>query len=70
MASETLTRRATKEWSALAGEPIKFEAIGGAYYAFGSELAVLRIANRMKVGQVGYSENMSTWYYSKETFPA
>lgn len=66
MTTEAQATRAQKEWSSYAGEPIRFEAISGAYYAFGSELAVLRLKNKMDCGRVGFSQNIGEWYYSIE----
>jgi len=58
--------RVTKEWSELAGEPVAVERIGGHYYAFGSELACLRLAHRFRSFNVKYSENTKTWYFCNE----
>lgn len=55
------------EWSELAKEPIRVEHIGGTLYAFGSELATLRIYHKFRgKGRVAYSENCQSWYYSKD----
>ena len=61
--------RLTKDLSAIAKEPITVEHSKGAYYAFGSELAVLRLFHKYNSPKcrAGYSENMKTWYFSIET---
>ena len=59
-------KRTAADWSDYAGEPVKIDAtyIGAPVYAFGSELACLRIYRKMLGhGKVAYSENMQTWYY-------
>ena len=57
--------RFKREYSRYAQEPVEVEEIGGVYYAFGSELAVLRLYHKMRGhGRAGYSENMKRWYYS------
>jgi hypothetical protein len=57
--------RITREWSQLAGEPVTIQAEGltTPWYAFGSELACLRLKNKLTVGRAAYSENLQTWYY-------
>lgn len=57
--------RATKDWSALAGEALELERIGDTLYAFGSELACLRLHYKMQIGRVAFSENLQRWAYSK-----
>jgi hypothetical protein len=64
--TEERIARVTKEWSQLAGDSLRIEAIGGAIYAFGSELACLRLHYKMRVGEVKFSENLQSWFYSKE----
>jgi hypothetical protein len=61
-----LERRAKAEWSKIAGEPIGVKYIKGVLYAFGSELACLRLEHHMRCGRANYSENMGTWYWAKE----
>ncbi len=58
--------RVIRDWSEYAGETVKVEQVGGAMYAFGSELALLRLHYRMKSGRVEFSENLSTWFYCKD----
>jgi hypothetical protein len=65
MTPERLARVA-KEWSQLAGDTLTIETIGGAIYAFGSELACLRLHYKMRVGEVKFSDNLQSWFYSKD----
>lgn len=58
--------RAAKVWSEYAGEAITVEDIAGVLYAFGSELAMLRLEHRMRVGRAEYSSNLKTWSYTTE----
>lgn len=51
-------------------EKITVEVIGGTVYAFGSELAVLRISRYYALSmhenksRLNYSENLKTWFFS------
>ena len=54
------------DYSAIAGEPVKVEQIGGAIYAFGSEVATLRLFRKMPNMRQGYSDNLKTFYFSVE----
>jgi hypothetical protein len=56
--------RTQAEYSRIAGEPVTVEQIGGTIYAFGSELATLRLFRKMPNMRQGYSENMKTFYFS------
>jgi len=61
--------RTTQEYSAIAKEPVTIEFICGTLYAFGSELACLRLGNHMRANntaRVAYSTNLKTWYYTHE----
>jgi len=58
--------RAKSTWQPFAGEPITVEDMGGAMYAYGSELAMLRLEHKMMCGRAKYSENLKTWYYVLE----
>lgn len=60
-----LERRAAAEWSKIAGEPVRVESIKGVLYAFGSELACLRLEHHMRCGRANYSTHMKTWYWAK-----
>lgn len=75
MTTEQVARYA-RSLSNQAGEPVTVEKIKGVYYAYGSELACLRLfavynsngaAPNARV-RVGYSENLGTWYLSLEAF--
>jgi hypothetical protein len=64
--------RLTAEWSAKAGEPVTVERIGGAFYAFGSELAALRLAYAYRHTapdkvRATWSENRKSWFFRLET---
>lgn len=63
--SSRLEERATKEWSRLAGEPVQVEEVGGTLYAFGSELACLRLWSKMGVGKAQYSSARKSWFWRK-----
>ena len=60
-------QRAAEDWSKYAQEPVKVELIKGHTYAFGSELACLRLLRRMQKGRVEYSKNLQTWFWESET---
>jgi hypothetical protein len=64
--TESMMARATAEWSQLAKEPVTMKSIKGFLYAFGSELACLRLWATMKRGRAAYSTNLGTWYYCNE----
>lgn len=63
-----LEERAAKEWSRLAGEPVHVEEIGGVLYAFGSELACLRLWYKMGHGKAAPSKALvkerGPWYWT------
>jgi hypothetical protein len=50
-------------WEPLAKEPIEVNIIGGVVYAFGSELAMLRLEHEMRIGRARYSTNRKSWSY-------
>ncbi len=58
--------RVTRDYSAIANEPVTVKFINDTMYVFGSELAALRIQNKMTVGRVEFSKNLSKWFYAKE----
>jgi hypothetical protein len=62
--------RLERDWRGYAGdEPIAVEQIGGAVYAFGSELACLRLYHKYTGAsnvRAAYSVNRKTWYFSLE----
>jgi len=59
-------KRTEKEYSAIAGEPVRVEQVGSAIYAFGSEIATLRLFRKMPNMRQGFSENMNTFFFSVE----
>lgn len=70
--TENQIERVKKDWQRSAkDEPIEVEAKGGAIYAFGSELACLRLAYKYRRSDsnkvhAAYSENLKTWFFSLE----
>lgn len=62
-----MMERAAALWSGYAGEPVRLERISGVLYAFGSEIACLRLYHKMRgKGRAAFSTNMQTWYYCNE----
>ena len=59
-----------REWEEIAREPLnEVRQIKGAVYAFGSELACLRLERQYrwcKRARALYSENLSTWTFELE----
>jgi hypothetical protein len=66
MATKSQLNRIEKEYSAIAGEKVTVEQIGSTMYAFGSELATLRLFRKMPNMRQGFSENMNTFFFSIE----
>ncbi|MDC1809397.1 hypothetical protein POZ03_02835 [Bacteroides uniformis] len=66
MTGERLQRIAD-QWEKTAGESISIEVMEEDIYAFGSELACLRLEHHFKKGicetYVAYSTNLQTWYF-------
>ena len=60
--------RVTTDWSTIAGEllTVQITNINDPIYAFGSELACLRLEHKMHVGHAAYSSNMGMWYYANK----
>lgn len=68
--TEGLMACTTRDFSAIADEPVTVEFIGGAVYVFGSELACLRVFykyRRTPGACIGHSPNRRTWYYCHDT---
>lgn len=62
-----LEARATAEWSRIAREPVDVVDVAGALYAFGSELATLRLFKVFHpVGRAGWSANRGSFYFTTE----
>ena len=66
MTGEQLQRIAD-QWEKTSGENISIEVMEEDIYAFGSELACLRLEHYFKKGicetDVAYSTNLQTWYF-------
>lgn len=66
MTGERLQRIAD-QWEKTAGESISIEVMEEDIYAFGSELACLRLEHHFKKGicetDVAYSTNLQIWYF-------
>lgn len=64
-------KRAKVDLERIAKEVLELDQIGGAIYAFGSELACLRLFHKYRhCGDrvaTGFSENLKTWYFRLET---
>lgn len=61
--------RAKKEFETHAKENVEIEMIGNAIYAFGSELATLRLYNvysHADFARAGYSKNRGSFYFTYE----
>jgi len=56
--------RTQRDYSAIAGEQVTIEVIGGVLYAYGSELATLRLFRKMPNMRQGFSSNMETFYFA------
>jgi hypothetical protein len=61
-------KRVENDWVEIAQEPIKVEQIGGAIYAFCSEIAALRLFHKYRGTDeskihANYSENLKTWFF-------
>lgn len=72
---ETALKKFTREWSALAKESVAVENINGHFYAFGSELAVLRLfyaykqmykSNNPDFMDIGYSKPRKSWFFQRD----
>lgn len=63
--------RAKAEFEKHSKEPLEVENLGGALYAFGSELACLRLFYKYRhCGdrvETGFSANLNTWFFCLET---
>jgi hypothetical protein len=64
-------KRAKVDLEQIAKETLELDQIGGAVYAFGSELACLRLFHKYRYcgdkAATGFSENLKTWYFRLET---
>ena len=62
----SMIKRATNDWSKIAGEPVKVQQIGSMLYAFGSELATLRLFKKMPNKDQGFSQGENSFYFMVE----
>ena len=62
--------KAKQEFETHAKETLNVEYMGGALYAFGSELACLRLVRAYRHcghrADCGFSENLKSWYFYLE----
>jgi hypothetical protein len=61
--------RTAKDWNRIAGETVEVEQVGSAMYAYGSELATLRLLKAFRetsAARQNYSANLETWYFCIE----
>ena len=60
--------RLQRDWNNMAGEEVAIEQVGGAIYAFCSELAALRMFHKYNTekAKVGFSKSLKTWFFSLE----
>lgn len=66
----SFVEKAKREFESHAKEQMSVDNIGGALYAFGSELACLRLFHKYRFNDdayVGYSENLQSWFFRLET---
>lgn len=65
-------KRLKSDWQKMAKEAIDLQIISGTPYAFCSELAALRIANKYPkqvfegTAKAAFSENLKTWFFRLE----
>lgn len=65
--TEKLAIAAKKHWEQIAKEPLIIDVVSGVCYAFGSEIACLRLYKAFNgMGTVNFSENMQTWYFCND----
>lgn len=67
--AERLNRH-KKEWSILAGEPVEIKIYENDIYAFGSELACLRLYYKFRNCEVdkikvAFNKSIGSWFFSK-----
>jgi hypothetical protein len=62
--------RLSRDWQSIAGEQVEVHRNAGAFYAFGSELACLRLLAKYrdcKDARYGFSKSFNSFYFSLET---
>ena len=67
--AERLNRH-KKEWSTLAGEPVEIKIYENDIYAFGSELACLKLYYKFRNCEVdkikvAFNKSIGSWFFSK-----
>jgi hypothetical protein len=66
----TKAERVQAEFTRRANEIVRVEELGGAFYAFGSELATLRLLKAYRHcgdrADAGYSDNAESFYFRLE----
>ncbi len=67
--TEAQKSRLQRDWNNISGEEVKVEKIGGAIYAFGSELAALRMFHKYnsKSARAEFSKPRNSWFFCLET---
>jgi hypothetical protein len=68
--TESQIKGVNRDWNKLAGETVRVEVIKRTFYAFGTELASLRLLKAHRnypQADSGYSENLKTFYFRLET---
>ena len=70
---DRLTQKLARDWNKVAGEELEIEVIAGTAYAFGSELAVLRLFQYYRYSfkndesaRAAFSKNRNSWFFSLE----
>lgn len=61
--------RLKNDWERVAKEKLEIEQVDSTIYAFGSELACLRLYHHYegnKDTKAAYSQNLKTWYFRLE----
>lgn len=62
-----ILQRIVRQWSEVAGETVTLEVMEEDIFAYGTELACLRLEHHFKSGvcetDVGYSKKLNTWHF-------
>ena len=69
LSNDERLNRHKKEWSILAGEPVEIKIYENDIYAFGSELACLRLYYKFRNCEVdkikvAFSKSIGCWFFS------
>lgn len=62
----TQLQRVEAEYTKLAQEPVEVQFIAGTLYAYGSELATLRLFRAMPTKRQGYSVNLGRHFFAAD----